>query len=235
VESFISQENWEKSQQEFDIEELEGRPCFVGGDLAWVEDMSAVVLVFPMDDGTFRLVPKIWVPGESIAKRQRLSGAPMSQWEHDGLISTFPGGVTDFDIVFEYIERCSERYDIQMIGHDPVGTADIWKRCSDEIGLDVMKWSPRPWSMNDPIRGFEAAVMDARIQHNNHPVLSWNLSNCRTKVDNEDRVILVKRSKHQNIDGIISAILGLACARHGQDSKGKKRRRISRETEVYAV
>lgn len=234
AETFIGASDWSGGQEAFSEADLEGRDCYLGGDLAWAEDMSAVVFVFPMDDGSVRLIVRYWVPGESLAQREKLSGAPLSAWVQSGHLQTFAGGTTDFDVVFDYISDCHDRFNILGVAHDPVGTADIWRRCSDELGLDVMKFSPKPWSMNDPIRSFEAAVLDCEVQHNGHPVLAWNVSNAMAKTDGEDRVVLVKRSRHQNIDGLDGAVLGHAMMKRGPN-QGKNRRRVITDTQVYVA
>jgi phage terminase large subunit-like protein len=47
------------SANEVDLEELRGRTCFGGLDLAAVSDVTAFVLVFPMDDGELKVVSKV--------------------------------------------------------------------------------------------------------------------------------------------------------------------------------
>lgn len=223
AETFMSPRTWSANQEPFDLDDLEGRPCYIGGDLAWVEDMCAVVLVFPLDDGKVALVPKYWIPGESLADRQKKAGAPFDEWYAAGQLDVFPGGVTDFDQVLGYVEQCNEKYEVKGLAHDPVGTADIWKRCSDELGIDVMKFSPKPWSMNEPVRAFESAVIEGQIQHNGHPVLAWNVANAMAKEDAEGQVTVIKRTRTQNIDGLIAAILGHSIAKTGVQGRGKKR------------
>ncbi|MEM1355439.1 MAG: terminase TerL endonuclease subunit [Planctomycetota bacterium] len=232
AETFMSPATWSENQEPFDLADLEGQPCYMGGDLAWVEDMCSIVLIFPVVDGSALIVPKYWIPGESLAERQRAAGAPFDQWHADGYLDVFAGGVTDFDRVYEYIEQCTKRFDVRGIAHDPVGTADIWKRCSDDLGLDVVKFSPKPWSMNEPTRGFESAVIEGQVQHNGHPVLAWNVANAMAKEDAEGQITLIKRSRHQNIDGLIAAILGHSIAKNGIEAKGKKRRFKRTDTEA---
>jgi phage terminase large subunit-like protein len=41
--------------------QLRGRDCYAGLDLAATEDVTAFVLVFPMDDGSIKVVPKLFV------------------------------------------------------------------------------------------------------------------------------------------------------------------------------
>ena len=48
---WISDAKWLENYEDIDMKSLIGRPCFGGLDLASTQDMSSIVLFFPMDEG----------------------------------------------------------------------------------------------------------------------------------------------------------------------------------------
>jgi P27 family predicted phage terminase small subunit len=61
--------SWDACGAPIDPDELEGRPCFGGLDLASTTDITAFTLLFPDDSGGYDLLNWFWVPEESIATR----------------------------------------------------------------------------------------------------------------------------------------------------------------------
>ena len=72
--SWITDDEWMKSAGNVDLEELKGRKCYAGLDLAAVEDVTAFVLVFPMDDGAIKVVPRLFVSEAAVERRRNQTG-----------------------------------------------------------------------------------------------------------------------------------------------------------------
>ena len=67
---FLSMATWKACGKQPCNTDLEGRPCYAGLDLGATRDMTALVLVFPGDDGAFDVVPYCWLPGETLQERE---------------------------------------------------------------------------------------------------------------------------------------------------------------------
>jgi phage terminase large subunit-like protein len=77
---------------------LEGRPCWVGVDLASNLDMTAAAFVFKEADGSYSVVWKYWVPSETVADRVR-EGIPYDAWIRDGWVTVTDGHRLDHEAV----------------------------------------------------------------------------------------------------------------------------------------
>ena len=55
--SWITDDEWMLSAGTVNLEELKGKPCYGGLDLAAVEDVTALVLLFPWEDGSMKILP----------------------------------------------------------------------------------------------------------------------------------------------------------------------------------
>ena len=63
---------------EYDIRDLKGRPCYAGLDLGATKDMTALVLVFADRDGGFDVIPFCWLPGETLSEREDKTTCPIA-------------------------------------------------------------------------------------------------------------------------------------------------------------
>ena len=56
-ESWISRADWMRGA--VDQLDIEGRQCYGGLDLAAVSDLTALVWLFPAEDGTYQILPRL--------------------------------------------------------------------------------------------------------------------------------------------------------------------------------
>src|SRR5262245_18091875 len=93
---------------------LEGRYCFAGLDLSCTTDVSALVLVFPIED-QYDVRCFFWVPEEGARLRERRDHVPYTQWIRQKYIEATPGEVVDFEVIRRRIKELGERYQIREI------------------------------------------------------------------------------------------------------------------------
>lgn len=97
---------------------LAGRTCKAGLDLATTRDLTAFVLVFPNDDGTYEVLPYCWIPEDSAREREHRDRVPYSVWIRQGLIKTTPGNTTEYATVRRDINELAELFAIGEIAVD---------------------------------------------------------------------------------------------------------------------
>ena len=93
---WMPMDKWDACAFPLDLDDLKGGECFGGLDLASTQDLAALVLAFPMEDDSFSVLPRFWIPEGNIAKRVKRDGVPYDVWVRDGLITATPGNVIDF-------------------------------------------------------------------------------------------------------------------------------------------
>ena len=90
---WIDMDVWAAGGDPIDVESLRGRRCFAGIDLARVNDLSSLALLFPpLQSGErWKVIWRHWCPDENILERSKRDRAPYDVWRDQGhLIATEP-------------------------------------------------------------------------------------------------------------------------------------------------
>ena len=133
---WIDPDVWAACNGRTDIEELKNEPCYAGLDLSAVRDLTALVLVFPADDGVFDVVPFFWLPGDGLRDREDDDRVPYTAWATAGQLLTTPGGVIDPAFIAAHVARMGETYDLRMLGFDR-WRIDEFQRALADTGADI--------------------------------------------------------------------------------------------------
>jgi len=197
---------WEACPR-FDEEELKGRTCWAGLDLASVSDFAAFVLVCPLDDGRIAVKPHFYLPEETA--HQRIIREPyFLGWKAAGHFTTTPGEVLDYAFIRHDIEKALNEYNISAIAFDRWNASHLVQELLGS-GAPMVEWATGYLAMNAPILELEKLVLSQRLAHNNHPILSWMSANTILKTDPMGRVCPDKRSSSDKIDGIVALAMAI--------------------------
>ena len=82
---------WDACRMPLERASLRGRRCYVGMDLAATTDMTALVAVFPDEEGGFDVLPQFFVPHDRIRERTTRDRVPYDQWARDGVLDCHAG------------------------------------------------------------------------------------------------------------------------------------------------
>ncbi len=204
---------WDECRGEVDFhrlaEQLEGHACYAGLDLASTEDLTAFVLVFPNDNNA--VLPFFWCPKEGAVNRERRHRVPYLAWARDGFLNLTGGNATDFDHVEKTVIEFSKRYQIQCMGFDRFGAAQVVTHLQD-AGLDVVLFGQGYVSMNAPSKHLDVLVRRGDLHHGGHPVLTWMASNLMWEKDAADNWKPSKKKSREKIDGMAALIMALGVA-----------------------
>lgn len=217
----INKSAWDRCAGEtFSVEELYGRPCTMGLDLATITDLAALVLVFEAEEpgGPRPVVPYFWMPGEGIAEKARKDRVPYDLWAQQGLIDATSGKTINFSLIAETIAQCIADFDVRGLGYDRWRIKDLIAKLR-EIGLDSLVDDVEDGTWFHPIgQGFkdaspcvealERAVLEETLAHNGNPILTWNAANATTERDPAGNRKFSKSKSYGRIDGIVA--LGMA-------------------------
>ena len=81
---WMPMEKCDKCKVAFDESELEGIICYGGLDLSSTTDITAFVLVFPLTDEHYYVLPYFWLSEETLPLRVRRDHVPYDIWEWQG-------------------------------------------------------------------------------------------------------------------------------------------------------
>lgn len=212
---WLSMHAWDACDGEVDREELRGRECWAGLDLASTRDVNSLVLVFPFEGGRYKLLPFFWVPEDAKDERGRQDRTQVMNWASKGLIKKTEGDTVDYSAIAEDLMVLSSEFNIQMLGFDPWGPAAAFVQILQAEGFpyDKLKAYRQNISMMAaPTKEFERLVLSGKLDHGGNPVLRWMASNVSVKADSSDNLKPDKAKSADKIDGIVASIMALGLA-----------------------
>lgn len=194
-----------------DEEDLAGARCYAGLDLSSVNDLSALVLVFPPDeDELYRVVCRFWLPAENMVERVRRDQVPYDVWARLGFIKLTPGNVIDYSFIEAEIKTVADRFELVEIGFDRWGSTQMMQNLQ-AIGGDewVVPIGQGFASMSPPMKELERLYLDEKLAHGNNPVLNWMADNLVAVADPAGNIKPDKAKSRERIDGMVALIMGV--------------------------
>ena len=205
---FLPMDKWHKCERDFDEASLEGQRCWAGVDMASRQDLTGLVLVFPQDDGDYKVLPYCWAPRDGAEVRARRDGAPYLDWEKNDHICLTEGNTTSFSAVWSKLCELGRRFDIEEVCIDPYNVGDLCNQLQDE-GFTVVEIQQNAASLNDAVKECLAAVLTGRMHHNGHPALTWCAGNMTVKLDTRGDLRPDKSKAGEKIDVMVALICAL--------------------------
>lgn len=215
----IDLELWDRGGEQFDPEELRGRTCYGGLDLARVSDLSALVLLFPpLDLGEegdevekWKLLLFVWIPEEDIRQRSRRDKVPYDVWLRDGLIRSTPGNATDFSFIEADIIDLSSTYDIRNIGFDRTFAGEIVQNLTNQ-GIMMVQFGQGFLSMGPAVSELLRKLKAGLIQHGGNPVMRWAVRNASMMSDPAGNLKPDKQKSTERIDPLVALCMAVGRA-----------------------
>jgi phage terminase large subunit-like protein len=213
---FISRSVWQECGGEVS-DDWGGAEVHSGLDLSATNDLTAHVPVAWIDDA-WETKPTFWLPGDGLREKARSDRVPYDVWAADGQLRTTPGRAVEY----EWVAR--QLYDFDQ--------AHNWKKCAfDRWGMKHL----RPWlikagfsearidelfvefgqgfqSMSPALRDTEAALLERKVRHGNHPVLTMCAANAVVTTDPAGGRKLNKAKAAGRIDGMVALCMAFGVA-----------------------
>ncbi len=111
----------------------------------------------------------------------------------------------------------NEKFDVQSIAYDKTYALDLINEfCVFELGWDAVEFGQSLSVYAGPTENYETLLVEGRLKHNNHKVLSWQAGHVEVKVNERgDRMpTKAKRNDIKKIDGIVAGVMALNGAYH---------------------
>ncbi|PWC53274.1 terminase TerL endonuclease subunit [Azospirillum sp. TSO22-1] len=191
--------------------ELEGRACWVGIDLSSVEDLTAVVAVFPSgEDGnrSYDVVPMFFLPSASLARKAEKDKADYVRWQRDGQLTVTEGNRVDHSAVIAYAVDLAKRYDVQEVAIDRWNSTAVTTALQKEH-LTVAEFGQGFASMAAPVKELKRAILGGQFRHGGNPVLRMCFGNIRAVRDDAENEKFSKDKSTGRIDGAVAAAMAV--------------------------
>lgn len=192
-------------------------PVYSGLDLSSTADLTAFVPIAAID-GLWETKPLFWLPGEGLREKARTDRVPYDVWAADGQLKTTPGRSVEYEWVAKQLYAFDQTHN--------------WKKCAfDRWGMKYL----RPWllkagftearidelfeefgqgfqSMSPALRDLEAALLEEKVRHGNHPVLTMCAANAVVTTDPAGGRKLNKAKAAGRIDGMVALTMAFGIA-----------------------
>jgi len=223
---FISRSAWTDCAAPV-VADFKGLPVYAGLDLSEVSDLTAFVAVAPVD-GAWHVKPTFWLPGVGLAEKARADRVPYDVWHSQGWLQTTPGQTVDYEFVAAFLWGFCQANDVRKIAFDRWNWRHLkpWllkagfedSQVSDDGGL-FEPMGQGFQSMSPALRDLESAILNQRIAHGGHPVLTMCAANATVQADPAGNRKLSKIKSHGRIDGMVALAMAMSVAGTWEDAQ----------------
>jgi phage terminase large subunit-like protein len=207
------------------VEDFDGLPVFGGLDLSEVNDLTALVLVAPVEK-VWHVKPTFWLPAMNLADKARSDRVPYDLWHREGWLNTTPGPTVDYEFIADHLAGIVDRYDVRKIAFDRwnwrhlkpwLAKAGFTEEQLEGDAAIFEQMGQGFQSMSPALRDLESAILNEKIAHGGHPVLTMCASNATVQADPAGNRKLSKSKSHGRIDGMVALAMAMSVAGTHED------------------
>jgi phage terminase large subunit-like protein len=194
--------------EEIDWAALRNRPAWAGLDLSKSFDLTALVVVVPMDDGRLAMRGKYWWPGEQIAQRELDYRLPARNWAANGFLKLTPGLRIDYESVLDELLALREEFQLQSVAYDAWGS-QYFAESADQKHIPMQLYSQGYATMGPGCNLFQQYWLSRKLAIGNDPVFR-NACRCAIAVsDSNGNIKVDKRKNRVVVDPLVAAIMAV--------------------------
>lgn len=205
-EGWIPDDTWRLGDDAPDLEDLAGRECWAGLDLANTNDFNAFCLFFPPRHDEEKAVVLVWywITDEAIEKHK--SKRPfVARWVKEGFIKTTAGNVTDYSVILSDMLEVCEPYNVTAIAFDKALSSYLVPQLV-EHGFRMEPYPQSPLLLSPPAKHIEYFALPGRLIHGGNPVLRWNMANVVMHLTTQGNYAPSKGRSVDKIDGVAAML-----------------------------
>lgn len=196
------------------------KDVFIGLDLSAVNDLCAKVAQADVD-GKWHVKPTFWLPEDGLREKSRLDRVPYDLWAKQGFLSTTPGKTIEYEYVAKTLMEDCIRWRVRKIAFDSWNFRHLrpWlvKVGFSESQLEgdqaiFESFGQGYKSMSPALRDLEGVLLDGKMAHANHPVLTMCAANAVVARDPAGNRKLDKSKTTGRIDGMVALAMSMSMA-----------------------
>lgn len=216
---FITQSVWAENGEE----PGHFNAIYGGLDLSESNDLTALVLV-SAEGEKVNVQPTFWLPEDGLSDRSKQDRVPYDVWAKKGFLSTTPGKSIEYEYIAQHIANLLNTKNIRKIAFDRWNMRHLkpWliKAGVSEAVIEsrFVDFGQGFQSMSPALRNLETLLLNGKIRHGNHPVLTMCAANAVVKMDEAGNRKLDKKKSRGRIDGMVSLAMACAAMSEGQHS-----------------
>jgi phage terminase large subunit-like protein len=201
---FISRGIWQANGGEINDNVFYECPVYVGLDLSARNDLTAMVCM-AFDGTKWHIKPTFWTPDKGLRDRAKRDRAPYDIWADQGFIRALPGASLDYEIVGREIGDILDGMNVQAVAFDR-WRFDVMKKELTDLGIELplKEFGQGFRDMAPAIDTLESFLLNEKMAHGNHPVLTMCMANAKIEQDAAGNRKLNKQKATGRIDGAVA-------------------------------
>lgn len=193
-----------------------GQPAFAGLDLSSKVDLTALAVIW-LDGDTWQVQAHFWTPMQGLADRARRDHADYPAWQRSGHLIATPGASIDLDAAAEHLLEVTGDLNLQALAFDRWGMdnlkAALLRKNAPNAFMDRLQPFGQGFaSMSPAIDALEVALLNSKVAHGGHPVLSMCAANVTVASDPAGNRKLDKSRSTGRIDGLVAMAMAFGAA-----------------------
>lgn len=192
-------------------------PVWAGLDLSGRTDLTALVIAGKIG-GVWHVVPHFWTPEGGLVDRSKRDRSPYDVWVRQGYLHTTPGSTVDYEYVAQDITAILSGLNIQTVAYDR-WRIEILRKELDRLGssVDLVEHGQGFKDMAPALDALEAELINGRLAHGMHPVLTMCAANAVISRDAAGNRKLDKHKATGRIDGLVALAMAFGAANAAED------------------
>lgn len=212
---FVSRSSWADCAGDVSGD-WDGLPVYAGLDLSSTKDLTALILIANVN-GVWQTRPTFWLPADGLADKARVDRVPYDVWHREGFLEASPGPTIEYEYVAARLRDVFDEYDVRLIAFDRWGFKHLkpWLEragfTEDEL-TRFMEFGQGFASMSPALRDLESAILQKKLAHGGHPVLTMCAANAVVQSDPAGNRKLTKDKSTGRIDGMVALAMAVSVA-----------------------
>lgn len=219
VTPFISKNVWDSNGGR--VLPFGDTPIYAGLDLSARTDLTALVLIGKVA-GVWHIQPYFWTPEQGLFDRAKRDRQPYDTWVRQGYMQTTPGATVDYEFVAQDMAAILSELNVQAIAYDR-WRIDLLRRELERIGVELplFEFGQGFKDMSPAIDTMESELLNGRVAHGGHPVLTMCAANAVVTKDPAGNRKLDKHKATGRIDGIVALAMAMGVQNDIQPEQDK--------------
>jgi phage terminase large subunit-like protein len=187
---------------------LRGRTAYGGLDLSKSNDMSALALAIPLDDGTVAIRGQYWYPAGEIRQRELDYRLPFRKWAEDGWLQLTPDREVDYEAIRATVKQLKGEFSIREIAYDPWGSKYLVEQLEfDGVPMAKMAMGVR---MSPGCILWQNLWLGRKLRIDpRDPIMRRACQTAIVRRDRNGNLILDKSKRTQIIDPLMAAVMSV--------------------------
>lgn len=202
---WIPQDRVVKTMENFNIEDFAGNLCYIGVDLASVNDITAVSVMIPVGD-KFYFKNWAFLPYDTYVNHP--NHQLYERFYNDGDLILTPGNICDYQAITNKIAEINQHLQIEGIYYDPYNSGQWAIQCT-ELGYNMVQFRQGLLNFNNPTKEMEKLILSQRAVFDKSALMLWQFGNVVLRVDSQQNAKPDKTTGNNKIDNVIASVEAL--------------------------